>query len=473
VTPAVEAVVKSFAVGLRDVGSKLDVAYYNPRSRGILMSLSSGPFPLTSVGDIVERENGVRYGIGSPPPIVPKSPDTVPFVRATDIKDGEIVTGNLLHVSAVQSGKMAKCLLREGELIVVRSGVNTGDCAVVPATLAGSYAAYDLILRVSGTVLPEFLAAVLYTEVGRVQLDSLKTRSAQPHLSANDLRSIVIPRPPLNVQRTMLADLRGERDSYRRKTKEADALLYGLDEYVMNQLGLTRPIPDSRAMFAVPRVGLDGSRLDAHFHKPRFARLLSELQRMAHKPLGCLIRPSQEQRVPDASTDAAFLYIEIGSVDRYTGKVTALPVPTSKAPSRARMLVRTDDIIVSLTRPHHGSIALITGDLDGCVASTGFAVLRDLTDPRVNRCYLWIALRTQVALQQMLQRSSGGNYPAVTEAELLKILVPIPEPEVQRAIAEEWTARSKEAARLRAQAEAEWQAAKARFEAAILGDKES
>lgn len=105
---------------------------------------------------------GIRYGTGSPPPILPPSEATVPFVRATDIKDGEIQLGGLLHVHRNQPPQMVKCLLSEGEVIVVRSGVNTGDCAPVPASLAGAYGAYDLILRLrdgAESVLPRFLTS--------------------------------------------------------------------------------------------------------------------------------------------------------------------------------------------------------------------------------------------------------------------------------------------------------------------------
>lgn len=133
--------------------------------------------------------------------------------------------------------------------------------------------------------------------------------------------------------------------------------------------------------------------------------------------------------------DEKFRYIEINSVSRETGETSFSELPTKKAPSRAQMVVEKDDIIVSLTRPHHGSIALIGGDLDGCIASTGFAVLRDIKDPTLNRAYLYFVLRSQLCLKQMLQRSSGGNYPAITTDQLMRILIPIPQPSIQNHIA--------------------------------------
>ncbi len=101
------------------------------------------------------------------------------------------------------------------------------------------------------------------------------------------------------------------------------------------------------------------------------------------------------------------------------------PVLTADAPSRAKQVVRTGDILVSLTRPHRGAITQIKAADDGSVASTGFAVLRDLTDKSLSKEYLLACLASNFSLRQMLRRSSGGNYPAITEDELLQVKIPV------------------------------------------------
>ena len=70
----------------------------------------------------------------------------------------------------------------------------------------------------------------------------------------------------------------------------------------------------------------------------------------------------------------------------------------------------------------------------------------------------------------MLQRSSGGNYPAITSDELKKIVIPIPKTGVQREICAEATKRKKEADKLRIEAAQEWQEARIQFEKEILGE---
>jgi restriction endonuclease S subunit len=209
--------------------------------------------------------------------------------------------------------------------------------------------------------------------------------------------------------------------------------------------------------------------LDPHFHHPDFRHLLAAIQGKPNKPLGDIAGFSKEQCDLSKLPGESFRYIEISGVDRNTGEITANETRISEAPSRARMQLREGDIIVSLTRPHHGSIARIDAEFDDCIASTGFAVIHEYKDPALLPDYLLAVLRSSLCLRQMLQRSSGGNYPAITEEELNRILIPIPDDKTQREIVDELRRRRMEARRLREEVAREWEAAKSRFEARLLG----
>ncbi len=162
---------------------------------------------------------------------------------------------------------------------------------------------------------------------------------------------------------------------------------------------------------------------------------MSALHRSTHEILGNIANLCHQRWNPEECQEDTFRYIEINSVSRETGEASYSNTLTKEVPSRAQNIVRKDDIIISLTRPHHGSIALIDNNLDGCIASTGFAVLREIKDPTLNRTYLYSVLRSQFCLNQMLQRSSGGNYPAITTDQLMRILIPTPQPSIQNHIA--------------------------------------
>lgn len=176
------------------------------------------------------------------------------------------------------------------------------------------------------------------------------------------------------------------------------------------------------------------NRIDPHFYKPEFKELKKNLSKLKNKPLGEVIDFSNETWNQKDFFDAKFPYIEISEIDTSTGEIQNITYyEKAEAPSRAKMIVRENDIIISTTRPHRGAVAFIDKKKDGFIASTGFAILRDLKTG-LDRKYLLFMLRTQLSLKQMLQRSSGGNYPAITAEELKKIIIPIPSLSIQNKI---------------------------------------
>jgi len=185
--------------------------------------------------------------------------------------------------------------------------------------------------------------------------------------------------------------------------------------------------------FAIYSDKIEG-RYDPHFYRPEFYKLGNNLKNNNHKLLGDVIEFSSETWDQKGIFENEFPYIEISEINTISGEIqNILYCKKSAAPSRAKMIVRENDIIVSTTRPNRGAIALIDKEKDGFIASTGFAILRK---PKVNidKNYLLFFLRTQLSLNQMLQKSSGGNYPAITTEELKQIIIPIPSKQTQAKI---------------------------------------
>jgi type I restriction enzyme M protein len=217
---------------------------------------------------------------------------------------------------------------------------------------------------------------------------------------------------------------------------------------------------------------IESKRIDPHFHHPSYKEIVSRLIQKSHTTLGNLVTFSTEMWNPKTANQEAFQYIEISGVNIETGEYQIDEIATSEAPSRARMVVRANDILVSTTRPQRGAIMMVIADHDGAIASTGFVIIRAIQEDIVLREYLLYVLRTQTCLQQMLQRSSGGNYPAITQDELAKIIIPLPPLDIQQTIVEELNQRRAEARRLRQEADQLWQTAQANFEQALLGTPE-
>ncbi len=119
-------------------------------------------------------------------------------------------------------------------------------------------------------------------------------------------------------------------------------------------------------------------------------------------------------------------YIEIGDVG--TNKLKNKPTiyRISEAPSRAKRLVKENDIILSTVRTYLKSILKIDNSIEDCVVSTGFVVLRP-KEKFLNSNYLEYALMVDEFLDQVISNSIGISYPAISEEKILALSIYLPE----------------------------------------------
>ncbi len=129
-----------------------------------------------------------------------------------------------------------------------------------------------------------------------------------------------------------------------------------------------------------------------------------------------------------------FLYVDIASVDNERKRITApRAVPTGEAPSRARQVVRSGDVLVSMTRPNLNSVALVGPELDGSIASTGFDVLRSIESLPG---WLFLVVRGEAFVEAMTNSVQGALYPAIRPRDVRGFEFPLPPLPEQRRIVE-------------------------------------
>lgn len=128
---------------------------------------------------------------------------------------------------------------------------------------------------------------------------------------------------------------------------------------------------------------------------------------------------------PTKKPNEEFTYLDVSSVNKETKEIENATVLLGKdAPSRARKLVRANDVIFATVRPTHSRVALITEEYDKQVCSTGYFVLRG-KDFIFNQ-YLFYFLLTNEFNEHMEKLQKGASYPAVTDAEVKSILLHFP-----------------------------------------------
>lgn len=442
-----------------DLKDRLDAKYFALRE-----DLESFKYPLKRLGELVIQEPD--YGATSR--AVSRISNQQPrYIRITDFgEDGIESNHEFLTADPIDWDHE----LLKDDLLFARSGATVGKTYIhEDITESAIFAGYCIRFRFDiQKVIPKFVYYFTKIDIYSRWVMAIQRPSGQPNINKEEFKNLIIPVPlQITKQTELVAAMDEARSQRKQKLAEADALFSSLDDYLLKTLGLEPPVKDDRKVFAIQISSISG-RFDPHFHAPNFKNIYRLLSKTTTKKLGEIVQFSKDSWNPKDEEKLTFRYIEISNVKPQTGEAIWTETLTKEAPSRARMLVHGDDIIVSLTRPHHGSIAHLSEEFDGCIASTGFAVIRSVSK-LVNREYLWCILCSQLSLQQMLQRSSGGNYPAITKTELENIIIPIPEISIQEQIVAEIQRRRSESQRLRSEAESGWQAAKQWFEDQLLG----
>ena len=401
--------------------------------------------------------------------------DCFPYVEigAINCENGEI--GGIEKLVTAEAPSRAQMVVRAGDLLVSATRPTRNAIAIVPFDVEKAIASTGfLVVRgvQSTLVAPKYLFHALRMEFCTKQFEQYSSGGNYPAITKDDFRKIIIPLPPLSEQRKIVAELDAAYAAKRAADEKATKLLASIDNMVLNELGIAKlPKPDaslsSRIFTVSAREALNG-RLDSYSYSPFFADNLKRIRANGSWRLGELVTLShrqwnQKEWMGDANGD--FPYIEIGAISAEDGEVGVVErVPIADAPSRAKMMVVAGDLLVSLTRPTRRAIAFAT---DEAIASTGFAVIHGFSN-EVMPEYLSVILRSELCTYQFDQRSTGGNYPAITEEQLLRCEIPIAAKEVQMRIASTALSIRAEARKLKADATAALDTAKRKIEMKII-----
>ena len=311
------------------------------------------------------------------------------FVRTSDV--------GLVHLSAAFSGSADKVnqkavsdlrlrLFPAGTILFPKSGASTFlNHRVILATPAYVSSHLACIICDGTVALPRFTYEMLIN----IDARQLTADQAYPSLRLGDIGNIEIPLPPLAVQKEIVTEIEG----YQKVIDGARAVVDNYRPHI--------PIDPSWPMVELNDV--------------------------------CEINP--ETIDPDiAFPGKRIFYIDISSVENGTGRLLNYnEIASSEAPTRARRLVRSGDVLLSTVRPNLKAFALLRTVSERSIASTGFAVLRSHSDS-LAPAFLLYCVFSDNAVEQMVGMMGRGAYPSINQTDVASIRIPLPPLETQRAI---------------------------------------
>src|SRR5271157_1604599 len=111
-------------------------------------------------------------------------------------------------------------------------------------------------------------------------------------------------------------------------------------------------------------------------------------------------------------------------------EVDSKEIDGRQAPSRARMLLRSDDVLFCLVRPYLKNIAIVPPDLDGEVASTAFCVIHP--EGGLDSRYLFYQIVQDTFINSV--PTYGSSPPSARDEEFLDLKIAVAPVAEQRRI---------------------------------------
>lgn len=335
---------------------------------------------------------------------------------------------------------------------------------------------FHVLRPLNDRVSVDYLWALLSLDSFLISAQGAFTGSAgQQRVTQEFLQNLPIPLPPLETQRVLVSELEAARQSRRDKLAQADALLSSLDGWLLDQLGLQPPREEKRACFAV-RLGDVRSRFDADFHSPRFQALRTSIENsgfdvVSVKEVAVYVRSGfasgRDDQADDAESGVPHIRPMNITPQGEFSLANAKFVP--RAAVSAADWLQKGEVIFNNTNSTAwvGKTGVFAGETE-CACSNHMTriqfnekVLPDFVAPLFN------ALRSTGLFG--LMSTNFNNQAGINSTTLEMFRFPLPQLPIQQAIAGEVRSRREQARRLRDEAQADWSAAKAHFEAQLLG----
>jgi type I restriction enzyme S subunit len=444
------ASLRCFGVTRGDVGSVANAQVLFSEHYGDLKTLKTNSrYPLGTIGEMLAMVQDGLHGVRR------YVPEGVALLGVGNITEDGIDLTEVNRITLEEHERLAASQVRRGDLLVTITG-RLGTAAIYDLSAPANLSAHVALCRAKPGHELLYLKHYLASRFGAASLTTAQIGSTHPHINVRRLIELPIPLPEQSKQQELSVAMEHARAKYRTRVTEADALLTGIDRFLLGQVGLTEPEAHNRRVFAVSshQVRQEG-RLDPdYFHPERILALRNLGKRAGHfdRRLGDAVEFIREQvKVPTGN------YLGLANVQSHTGEL----VESDEEVAGLCFLFKTGDVLFARLRPYLNKV--YRAESDGC-CSPEFHVLR-VRDPRTLKPdYLAAVLRSSIILAQTRHMMTGNTHPRLTSEDIVDLVIPVPKPDVQEAIAVEVRTRRTESRHLHAEAVAEWQDARRRLE---------
>ena len=171
------------------------------------------------------------------------------------------------------------------------------------------------------------------------------------------------------------------------------------------------------------------TKLGANYYSIRKIEMVEKIINYTedNKALGSLVK-TKEKRMKPKGKDS--IYIGLANINSDTGEIEVNTVDEANIEGTS-VIIEAGDILFSKLRPNLNKVAICPKYIGNALGSTEFVVMES---KNIDKYFLYSVLKSNVALKQVIDITTGSTLPRIDSEDVLNILIPIPSPEIQKYI---------------------------------------
>jgi len=264
-----------------------------------------------------------------------------------------------------------------------------------------------------------YLSLFLNSKMGQLILNREKTLSGQPTVAMSRIREVPVPIFSNNVMKKIDSTFTGIYKLRKKSKNLMNQITYLLD----NELGLkNQNISYSYSNIKLKSKSLEKHhRIDSNFYQTEYEEIRKYLaENFTMKKISKLIKLKDSNFIP--KVDRKYKYLELSSINNYFHIEDYKLEYGSDLPTRARRLVKENQVLVSSIEGSLSTIAVVDERYDGSICTNGFFVCECINiEPQV----FSLLLKNNYINSLLKQQCTGTILTNINKRNFLNIELPI------------------------------------------------
>lgn len=273
-----------------------------------------------------------------------------------------------------------------------------------------------IVKLINDEIVEDYLYTILQSAFVKKQALTYAQSSVVPDLTHEMFKSIIIPVPDRKVQES-IASIYG---SISEKIENNNAIcsdLEGMAKLLYNYWFVQFDFPDE---YRKP-------------YKSSGGKMVWNEQLKREIPEGWVVLPlsnylnCNQNTINQNNLGDCIAYLDTGSLTENAISQIQIINRNEGLPSRARRVVKENDILYSTVRPIQKHYGIIKHPVKNMIASTGFAVLSAKQGSSYNELfYLFITSEDNLRILDTIANNSVSSYPSINSDDILNLKIALP-----------------------------------------------